>query len=134
MTFDKPSVDNAKGKRVNGVNRRCKDFHRRYLALCRSKNFQPLAELISGTTADRRRKTEPLHIPALNFYGDRFKECDWLLMIDALTEDTSLEMLAIRLRKVLCDGKKTDKFISNKCDTYTNSKLVNDFSFGQRLL
>ncbi|XP_055536930.1 protein Cep78 homolog isoform X2 [Wyeomyia smithii] len=103
MTSDKPSTDNQDGKRLNGVNRRCKDFHRRYLALCRSKNFQPVAELINGATANRKRRADPQLIPALNFYGDRFKECDWLLITDALLEDTSLEMLAIRLRKVLFD-------------------------------
>ncbi|XP_058817972.1 protein Cep78 homolog [Topomyia yanbarensis] len=97
----------TKGKRENGVNRRCRDFHRRYLALCRAKNLQPLPQLTvtgsgGGTTRGRMSKAEQ-QVPSLNFYGDRFKECDWLLIIDALLEDTSLEIVAIRLRKVLSD-------------------------------
>ncbi|XP_053691838.1 protein Cep78 homolog [Sabethes cyaneus] len=103
MTLEKmPSVENSKHARHGKVNWRSKGFHRRYLALCRAKNFPPLVELTGSgaTAAGRKCKTGPQQrVPALNFYGDRFKECDWLLMIDALLEDTSLEMLAVRLRK-----------------------------------
>ncbi|XP_058461676.1 protein Cep78 homolog isoform X2 [Malaya genurostris] len=99
MTSDKPTIEIKNGKRINGVNRRSKDFHRRYLALCRAKNFQPLSELAVTESTVRRSNCEQ-HFPSLNVYGDRFKECDWLLIIDALLEDTSLEMVAIRLRKV----------------------------------
>lgn len=44
--------------------------------------------------------------PSIEFYGDRFKEADWQLVIGALAEDTTLQMVAIRLRKVF-DGRKS---------------------------
>lgn len=92
-------------KMASDPNRRSKDFYRRYLALCRTKNFQPLAELTGlgrGGTHTRRDQNRPV-LPVLDFYGDRFKETDWQLIAASLVEDSSLEMVAIRLRKVLSD-------------------------------
>ncbi|XP_055625954.1 protein Cep78 homolog [Toxorhynchites rutilus septentrionalis] len=94
-------------KRVNTTNRRFKDFHRRYLALCRARNFPPLAELSGirsggGSGVYRCASDQQLH-KGVDLYGDRFKETDWQLIADALIEDGSLEFLAIRLRKVYND-------------------------------
>lgn len=99
-------------KRMNSSNRRCKDFHRQYLALCRSKNFQPLAEITGarsggGGDGTRRSSRNEQQLQGVDFYGDRFKETDWQLIIDSLLEDGSLEFLAIRLRKVSNDGRPT---------------------------
>nr|XP_029729811.1 protein Cep78 homolog [Aedes albopictus] len=98
-----PSSCNPNG---NGTtNRRMKNFHRRYLMLCRAKNFQPLTELVgnAGGGAGVRRTKVNHSWQTVDFYGDRFKETDWQLIADALGEDSSLDRLAIRLRKTLND-------------------------------
>ncbi|XP_029724278.2 protein Cep78 homolog [Aedes albopictus] len=98
-----PSSCNLNGN--GSTNRRMKNFHRRYLTLCRAKNFQPLAELVgNGGGGAGVRKLKGNHSwQTVDFYGDRFKETDWQLIADALGEDSSLEELAIRLRKALND-------------------------------
>nr|XP_040236664.2 protein Cep78 homolog [Anopheles coluzzii] len=74
---------------------RAKDFHHRYLALCRSKNFHPLPEIV---------KTKKKNQSFLDVYGDRFKCYDWQLITDALREDNSLNNVALRLRKTYTEG------------------------------
>ncbi|XP_053673658.1 protein Cep78 homolog [Anopheles nili] len=87
--------------KANGTNRndrrntqRTKNFHHRYLAMCRSKNFQPLPEIVKPKGKDE----------FLDVYGDRFKGCDWQLIVDALRDDKSLQHLALRLRKTYAEG------------------------------
>ncbi|XP_055597801.1 protein Cep78 homolog [Uranotaenia lowii] len=102
MIPQKPSPEDAETESAaigrKRSNARNKDFHRHYLALCRARNFQPLAELTSGG----KRKSSK-NLLGIDFFGDRFKETDWQLISDALVQDTSLELVAIRLRKVICD-------------------------------
>uniref|UniRef100_A0A182K831 Centrosomal protein of 78 kDa n=1 Tax=Anopheles christyi TaxID=43041 RepID=A0A182K831_9DIPT len=88
---------NAKpvGRNERRNRQRGKDFHHRYLALCRSKNFHPLPEIV---------KTKKKNQPFLDVYGDRFKGYDWQLILDALREDNSLNYLALRLRKTYTEG------------------------------
>ncbi|XP_050072327.1 protein Cep78 homolog [Anopheles maculipalpis] len=74
---------------------RNKNFHHRYLALCRSKNFQPLPEIVKPKQKDQ---------VFLDVYGDRFKANDWQLIVDALREDNSIDHLALRLRKTHIEG------------------------------
>ena len=74
---------------------RAKDFHHRYLALCRAKNFHPLPEIV---------KTKKKNQSFLDVYGDRFKCYDWQLITDALREDNSLNNVALRLRKTYTEG------------------------------
>uniref|UniRef100_A0A182SZA3 Centrosomal protein of 78 kDa n=1 Tax=Anopheles maculatus TaxID=74869 RepID=A0A182SZA3_9DIPT len=74
---------------------RNKNFHHRYLALCRSKNFQPLPEIVKPKQKD--------HV-FVDVYGDRFKAYDWQLIVDALREDNSINHLALRLRKTYTEG------------------------------
>ncbi|EDS26456.1 conserved hypothetical protein [Culex quinquefasciatus] len=105
MASEQTEVDPPRQTRIQTA------FFRRYLTLCKAKNVQPLGELI-GTCGDgaaaamcRKRPrdgTRKLY-PSIEFYGDRFKEADWQLVIGALAEDTTLQMVAIRLRKVF-DG------------------------------
>ncbi|XP_065082572.1 protein Cep78 homolog [Ochlerotatus camptorhynchus] len=100
-----PQMSSSSLNRLNGTNRCMKNFHRRYLTLCRAKNYQPLAELVgnSGGGAGVCKSKTDHGWQTVNFFGDRLKETDWQLITDALREDSSLELLAIRLRKVLND-------------------------------
>uniref|UniRef100_A0A182QHJ3 Centrosomal protein of 78 kDa n=1 Tax=Anopheles farauti TaxID=69004 RepID=A0A182QHJ3_9DIPT len=87
---------------VNGMTekrtgQRMKDFHHRYLALCRSKNFQPQPEIVK----QKDRAT-------LDVYGDRFKAHDWQLIMHALREDNSLRYLALRMRKTYTEVEVSD--------------------------
>ncbi|XP_049276838.1 protein Cep78 homolog [Anopheles funestus] len=74
---------------------RNKNFHHRYLALCRSKNFHPLPEIVKPKQKDQ---------VFLDVYCDRFKGSDWQLIVDALREDNSVNHLALRLRKTYMEG------------------------------
>ncbi|XP_053666891.1 protein Cep78 homolog [Anopheles marshallii] len=74
---------------------RNKNFHHRYLALCRSKNFQPLPVIVKPKQKDQ---------VFLDVYGDRLKCYDWRLIADALREDNSINHLALRLRKTYTEG------------------------------
>uniref|UniRef100_A0A182LVV6 Protein Cep78 homolog n=1 Tax=Anopheles culicifacies TaxID=139723 RepID=A0A182LVV6_9DIPT len=74
---------------------RSKSFHHRYLALCRSKNFQPLPDIVRPKQKDQ---------VFLDVYGDRFKAHDWQLIAEALREDNSINHLALRLRKTYTEG------------------------------
>ncbi|XP_062555391.1 protein Cep78 homolog [Armigeres subalbatus] len=83
--------------------RRSRNFYRRYLTLCRAKNVAPLADLAgnAGGGGSGVHKSKVNHsCRTVDFFGDRFREVDWQLIIDALGEDSSLEVLGIRLRKV----------------------------------
>uniref|UniRef100_A0A182PNG7 Centrosomal protein of 78 kDa n=1 Tax=Anopheles epiroticus TaxID=199890 RepID=A0A182PNG7_9DIPT len=85
----------ATGRNERRNRHRGKDFLHRYLALCRSKNFHPLPEIV---------KTNKKSQPFLDVYGDRFKCYDWQLITDALREDNSLKHMALRLRKTYTEG------------------------------
>lgn len=101
-----PQMSSTSLLRLNGTNRCMKNFHRRYLTLCRAKNYQPLAELVgtAGGGAGVRKSKADHCWQTVDFFGDRLKEIDWQLITDALREDSSLELLAIRLRKVQNEG------------------------------
>lgn len=105
--FVAPQMSSSSLSRLNGNNRCMKNFHRRYLTLCRAKNYQPLSEIVGtgGGGATARKVRADSCWKTVDFYGDRFKEIDWQLISDALREDSSLELLAIRLRKVLNEGE-----------------------------
>uniref|UniRef100_A0A182W9Z4 Centrosomal protein of 78 kDa n=1 Tax=Anopheles minimus TaxID=112268 RepID=A0A182W9Z4_9DIPT len=74
---------------------RNKSFYHRYLALCRSKNFQPVPDIVKPKQKDQ---------VFLDVYGDRFKGYDWQLIAEALREDNSINHLALRLRKTYSEG------------------------------
>uniref|UniRef100_A0A336LZW6 CSON006149 protein n=1 Tax=Culicoides sonorensis TaxID=179676 RepID=A0A336LZW6_CULSO len=68
---------------------RMKPFHLRYLELCKSKNLHPLPEV----------KAKNKDVTVLDFYGDRVKCDDWMVIFHSLYYDTSLHYVAIKLRK-----------------------------------
>ena len=70
-------------------------FHGKYLAICKSKNLTPVAEV----------KAKNKNIQALDFHADRIKVADWIAICSALYNDNTLSFLAIRLRKNNQHGK-----------------------------
>lgn len=73
-----------------------KGFHEKYLAICKSKNIQPLPEV----------KVKQRNNHVLDFHADRVKVRDWMAISSALENDKSLHFVAIRLRKNDGFGKK----------------------------
>lgn len=74
---------------------RKKPFHLRYLELCKNKNIHPLPEV----------KVKNKDFATLDFFGDRAKVDDWLSIINALFYDTSLNFIAVKLRKNYLSGR-----------------------------
>lgn len=72
-----------------------KPFHLRYLELCKNRNTNPLPEI----------KTRNKEFGTLDFFGDRVRVDDWLLIFNALYYDTSLHFVAIKLRKNATSSK-----------------------------
>ncbi|KAG5678065.1 hypothetical protein PVAND_007767 [Polypedilum vanderplanki] len=96
-----------------------KGFHAKYLHLCKSDNIQPASEVKSKS------------IYALDFHGDRLRPYDWITICNALSTDTILKFLAIRLRKI-------NGFILEEIDTLKKSKtlvnhpvILSKFLFGE---
>uniref|UniRef100_A0A182NBD5 Protein Cep78 homolog n=1 Tax=Anopheles dirus TaxID=7168 RepID=A0A182NBD5_9DIPT len=94
----------ASGSSDRRNRQRSKDFHHRYAALCRSKNIQPLPEIVKPKQKGRA---------LLDVYGDRFKGYDWELIVDALREDRSLRFMALRMRKTYTEGSAC--LLSQRC-------------------
>ncbi|XP_052897937.1 protein Cep78 homolog [Anopheles moucheti] len=96
MSSDSNSLaTKATTRSVRHNKQRNKNFHHRYLALCRTKNFQPLPAIVKPKQKDQ---------DFLDVYGDRLKCFDWRLIADALREDNSIKHLALRLRKTYTEG------------------------------
>lgn len=66
-----------------------KGFHAKYLAICKSKNIQPLPEV----------KTKQKNIHVVDFHADRVRVYDWISICGALEHDSTLKILSIKLRK-----------------------------------
>lgn len=64
-------------------------FHQKYIAVCKSKNLQPLPEV--------KAKQSNSHV--LDFHADRVRVYDWIAICSSLYNDKTLKSLAIRLRK-----------------------------------
>lgn len=73
------------GKKIN----RCRSFHFRYMELCRAKNFPTLSDIKAKNNATS----------VLDFFGDKLRTDDWLLVLESLHFDQFLQTLAIRLRR-----------------------------------
>lgn len=68
---------------------RCKGFHLKYNDLCKARNCQPALDI--------RVKNKNYNI--LDFYADRIKLEDWLNIVMALGNDTTLHYIAVKLRR-----------------------------------
>lgn len=87
------------------ITNKTKSFHFRYLELCRSKNYAALSDV----------KAKNNNTTILEFFGDKLKIEDWLLIIDALYNDVALHSMAIRLRRTCNMGKYGFKGRSFDC-------------------
>lgn len=97
--MDHFNIIRSNGKKNNHRNR---SFHLHYLELCRSKNFSPIPEVKALNNNSHIHQNHG-HGNTLDFFGDKLKYNDWILLIDALYYDQMLETIAIRLRK--CHGQ-----------------------------
>jgi hypothetical protein len=64
-------------------------FHAKYLALCKAKTIVSLTEV----------KAKNNNMAVLDFYDDRLRPHDWQIITKALSTDTSLKIVRIRLRR-----------------------------------
>uniref|UniRef100_A0AAG5DJX1 Uncharacterized protein n=1 Tax=Anopheles atroparvus TaxID=41427 RepID=A0AAG5DJX1_ANOAO len=99
------------GERKRQTHGRGKNFHHHYLALCRAGNFKPIPEIASPV----RSGSSGFFI---DMYCDRLAGNDWQLITKALSEDRSLQRLALRLRKAY-----TDVFDGTNAQRSTEGKL-----------
>lgn len=98
----------SNGKKKNHRNR---SFHLHYLELCRSKNFSPIAEVKALNNNSHLHQNNG-NSSTLDFFGDKLRYNDWILLIEALYYDQMLEKIAIRLRK--CHGQINEQIDSEK--------------------
>lgn len=111
----------SNGKKNNHRNR---SFHLHYLELCRSKNFSPIAEVKALNNNSHLHQSNG-NTSTLDFFGDKLKYNDWILLIEALYYDQMLETIAIRLRKCHAqineqiDSEKKVKSFKNRPAIYT---------------
>ncbi|KAL5277638.1 CEP78 family protein [Megaselia abdita] len=98
----------SNGKKNNHRNR---SFHLHYLELCRSKNFSPIPE-VKALNNNSHIHPNNGHGNTLDFFGDKLKYNDWILLIEALYYDQMLETIAIRLRR--CHAQINEQIDSEK--------------------
>lgn len=119
-------------KKLNGkrnINRRNRSFFLHYFELCRAKNFSPIPEVKAlRNQPNNYLNNVPLNV--LDFFGDKLKADDWMLLIEAINSDQTLDTIAIRLRKYQghinerVDSEKKTKTFKNRPTIY--SKFIFD--------
>lgn len=106
------------------TNHRTRSFYFHYLELCRAKNFSPIPE-VKALNNNSHSYPNNGHGNTLDFFGDKLKYNDWILLIEALHYDQMLETIAIRLRKShgqineQIDSEKKVKSFKNRPTIYT---------------
>lgn len=103
-------------------NHRNRSFHLHYLELCRSKNFSPIAEVKALNNNSHLHQNNGTS-NSLDFFGDKLKYNDWILLIEALYYDQMLETIAIRLRR--CHAQINEQIDSeSKVKSFKNRPAI----------